>query len=147
MNFFKFICLNFDNFLIKIIKREKLESFLPAIDVGILIGEGSTAGYLSILFGVPIIIVKNFLRADILITVEDWNQDNGLLVAKQEKDLTHLIMQLLDDNNFKKQTIEKEQWFLDKSLLIRDGKVGERIAKAVSKLENSNEYIDGYNQS
>ena len=118
----------------KIIEEEKLDAFLPAVDVGVSIGIPSTANYLCLLFGIPIIIFNGFDRTGLFSTDEAWNEDNGLLVTKKEKDLGNFILQLLNGNNFRNETISKELSFLDKSLLIRDGKAGERILEEIEKL-------------
>lgn len=135
-DWYRQLVINFKQPNLEIIEGQRLESFLPAVDAGIIIGEGTTAGYLCILFGVPIIVFRRFMRATVFNTVEAWSQDNGLLVAEQEDDLASLLMQLLNDNNFSKETLKKEQNFLDKSLLIRDRKTGERMIKALEKLDN-----------
>ena len=89
---------------------------------------------MCLLFGIPIIIFQGFDRTGFFSTDEAWNEDNGFLVTKKEKDLGNFILQLLNDNDFRDETISKELSFLDKSLLIRDGKAGERILEEIEKL-------------
>ena len=65
-------------------EEEKLDAYLPAVDVGVSIGIPSTANYLCLLFGIPIIIFQGFDRTGFFSTDEAWNEDNGFLVTKKE---------------------------------------------------------------
>lgn len=120
----------------RISEEEKLDAFLPAVDVGISIGIPSTANYLCLLFGIPIIIFRGFDRTALLRTDEAWNEESGLLVTKKEEELAGFILQLLNDNDFKGGVLTKELGFLDKSLSVRDGKAAERTLGEIEKLFN-----------
>jgi hypothetical protein len=118
---------------LKIIESVKLEHLLPAVDVVLLMQAVGTAGYLTLMAEKPLCLYLTDKRWKAR-TVAAWGQHNGLTVIDKDDMLPETLLRLLQDNEYRAESVRRGQAFLERSIHARDGRACERIVEAIRRL-------------